>query len=142
MTLPSKYLSARIGSHWFGVEVDQIIEVLHLVAFTEVPNTSDDIIGLITVRDCVMPLLDLRRRFAVSEAEIKLDTPIIALQDASGPLALLVDEADKVEEMDSAEITSFQQSQQFPYVSAVVQQTGRLLLLLDTHRLSKEIHQS
>lgn len=134
-----KYLSVRIGSQWYGIDVDKVIEVMHLVAFTDLPTFRDDVLGLITVRDEVMPLLDLRRRFGLEDAPLKLDTPVVAIREANGPIALLFDDADSVEEISEAQTTTSHDFQQFPYIRAVARLSGRLLLLLDTSLISKEM---
>ena len=134
-----KYLSARIGSQWYGIKVEQVIEVLHLVAFTELPALGDDVLGLITVRDEVMPLVDLRRRFGQRDAKLRLDTPVVAIREAKGPIALLFDDMDRVEEIVEDQVTSSKDSNQFPYIHAVAKLSGRLLLLLDTNLISHEI---
>ncbi len=134
-----KYLSARIGSQWYGIEVEKVIEVLHLVAFTEAPALEYDVLGLTTVRDEVMPLIDLRRRFKLQEAPLKLDTPVVAVRETHGPIALVFDDADRVEEIFASQIIVSQDSRQFPYIASVAKLKGRLLLLLDTARISKEM---
>ncbi|WP_119070707.1 chemotaxis protein CheW [Aggregatilinea lenta] len=136
-----KYLSARVGNQWYGVNVDQIIEVLQLIAFTEVPTSRKDILGLITVRDEVMPLIDLRRRFELQDIQFKLDTPVIAVREAHGPIALLFDDADRVEDIDESQVTVSHYGQQFPYVRGVAKLSGRLLFLLDTSLISREIRE-
>lgn len=134
-----KYLSARIGSQWYGVEVEKVIEVLHLVAYTEAPALQDDVLGLTTVRDEVMPLIDLRRRFGLQDAQLKLDTPVVAIRETQGLIALIFDDADRVEDVTDAQIVTSQDAHQFPYIRAVAKLPGRLLLLLDTNRISAEM---
>lgn len=134
-----KYLSARIGTQWYGIEVETVIEVLHLVAFTEAPALENDVLGLATVRDEVMPLVDLRRHFGLPDASLKLDTPVVAIREEHGPVALIFDDADRVEEILESQIVESQDSRQFPYISAVAKLPGRLLLILDTSRISKEM---
>ncbi len=138
-----KYLSARIGSQWYGIEVEKVIEVLHLVAYTEAPALQNDILGLTTVRDEVMPLIDLRRRFGLKDAQLKLDTPVVAIREAHGLIALVFVDADRVERTVvrcCAAATSCRYSQQFPYIRAVAANMRvRLLLLVDTARISEEM---
>jgi purine-binding chemotaxis protein CheW len=134
-----KYLSARIGSQWYGIEVDKVIEVLHLVAFTEIHAHQNDVLGLITVRDIVMPLIDLRRRFGLYDAPLKLDTPVVAIRDSNGAVALLFDDTDRVDDIAESQVTAYEDSHQFPYIRGVAKLPGRLLLLLDTSRISREI---
>jgi purine-binding chemotaxis protein CheW len=133
-----KYLSARVGNQWYGIEVEQVIEVLHLVAYNEVPSPQDDVLGLITVRAEVMPLVDLRRRFGLKETQLKLDTPVIAIRSDSGPLALVFDDADRVEEFSESVVTTSKDSRQLRYVSGVARLADRLLFLLDANSLAQQ----
>ncbi len=93
----SHYLSFRVGTEWYGIDVDSVLEVLHFVALTELPAASSDIVGLLTARDRIMPVIDLRLRFGLPNPNYRLDTPIIAVHTASGPVGLVVDDTENVE---------------------------------------------
>jgi purine-binding chemotaxis protein CheW len=132
---PQPYLAFRVGQQWYGVQIASIIEVLHLVALTELPAAPPYVLGLLTIRDLVMPVVDLRLRFGHAEAELHLDTHLIALHTSAGPVALVVDDVDDVEEVTE---TSAQQGSDSPYVRAVARLEERLILLLDTERIRQE----
>jgi len=136
----TKYLTVRIGDQWCGLDVNRIIEVLHLMAFKDVPTRRDDILGFISVRDEVMPLIDMRRRFGIADAALKMDTPIVALREKCGPIALLFDDTHQVEDIDAAQITALQGQGQFPDIYAVAKLEDRLILLLETDLISQQIH--
>lgn len=127
------YLSFRVGREWYGVDVKDIIEVLHLVALNEFP--AEDILGTMTLRDQVLPVIDLRQRFGLPSADLTLSTPIIAVRTTKGGLGLVVDEADNVEHIPHDKI--------IPYESAYTHQVARLerglLLLLDTDQLENSV---
>ncbi len=133
------YLSFRVDHEWFGVNVDDVIQVLHLVAFTELPATTPDVLGLITVRGQIMPVIDLRLHFGQGEAALHLDTPIIALRTANGPVALVVDEAEDVEQVGSGDFTRYQGAES-SYIKGVIRLENRLLLLLDAAFLRGRFH--
>ncbi len=130
------YLSVRIGDQWYGIKVEQVIEVLHLVAFTELSGVRDDVLGLIVVRDEAMPLVDMRRRLGLEAVQLNLDTPIVAIRDANGPVALLVDDADRVEEIEEAQIVTSHETQHFPFIRAIARLPDHLMFLLDTQFIS------
>lgn len=136
----TKYLTVCIGDKWCGIEVSKIIEVLHFMAFDDVPTLRNDILGFITVRNEVMPLIDMRRRFGITNAVFKMDTPIVALRETCGSVALIFDSANQVEAIQSAQITPLQDATQFPDIYGVVKLANQLILLLETNRISKEIH--
>jgi purine-binding chemotaxis protein CheW len=135
-----QYLTVKIGDQWCGIDVNRIIEVFHLMAFKEVPTERKDVLGVITVRNQVMPLIDMRQRFGIQNASFKLDTPIIALQESHGPIALVCDDTNRVENIDEAQISALGGSSQFPDIIAIAKLAAQLILLLDTEKLSREIH--
>ncbi len=126
------YLCVRVGREWYGIRVDEVVEVLHLVALSELPGAPPDVLGLMTLRDSVMPVVDLRRRFGLPESPLRISTPIVAVKTAVGALGLVVDEADDVAEVH--EIMA-QQGTTSPYVESVARLPGRLLMLLDVPHL-------
>lgn len=98
------YLVFRVGSEWYGVSVDEVIEVLHMVALNEIPDP--DILGVMTLRDRVINVVDLRRRFNLPEV-FKLDTPILVVHTAQGGIGLVVDEADDVVQVKPGDLTAY-----------------------------------
>lgn len=136
----TQYLTVCIGDKWCGIDVSKIIEVLHFMAFEDVPTRRNDILGFVTVRDEIMPLIDMRRRFGITNAEFKMDTPIVALRETCGSVALIFDSANQVEDIQSAQITPLQDAEQFPDIYGVAKLSNQLILLLETNRISKEIH--
>ncbi|MCA0456536.1 MAG: chemotaxis protein CheW [Chloroflexi bacterium] len=135
-----KCLTVRIGDQWGGIDVTSIIEVLYFMAFKPVPTLRDDILGFITVRNEVMPLIDMRRRFGITEVEYRLDIPIVALREKHGPIALIFDAVDQVEDIPRAQITPLQSEAQFPDIYAVAKLSDQLVLLLQTDTISQAIH--
>lgn len=138
LKVSTNYLTFRIGHEWYGVNVDGIIEVIHMVGLTELPGTPPDILGLLTLRDRVMPVVDMRLRLghASDGAALRLDTPIIAITTAHGAMGLVVDDVDDVEIIE--EIADYENDES-PYVNAVARLDERLLLLLDTAFLRSQV---
>ncbi len=136
LKVSTNYLTFRIGHEWYGVNVDSIIEVIHMVGLTELPGTPPDILGLLTLRDRVMPAVDMRLRLNCDQASLHLDTPVIAITTAYGSLAMIVDDVDDVETI--SEIADYE-NQESPYVNGVARLKERLLLLLDTAYLRSQI---
>jgi purine-binding chemotaxis protein CheW len=88
------YLVFRVGREWYGVSVDSVIEVLHLVALNEIPGS--EVLGVMTLRNRTMKVFDLRLRFALPDPHYSLTTPIIAINTPQGAIGLVVDETDDV----------------------------------------------
>ena len=128
-------LTARVGQQWVALEVDAIIEVLPMLACSEVHSSRREVLGLVIVRDAVMPLIDLRRVFGAAQAAVRLDTPLIAVRAGGGACALLVDEADRVVEVRRGQGRQADAGQH-PAICDVLRHDGRLLLLLDPGQIA------
>jgi purine-binding chemotaxis protein CheW len=108
-----------------------------MVALTELPAAPPEMLGLMTVRDRVIPVMDLRRLFGKTEAPLRLDTPIIALATPEGSVGLAVDDVDDVEEIAGAQITQ-QNNTRSPYINSIARLSDHLLLLVDTAKIRTE----
>ncbi len=132
------YLSFRVGQQWYGIDIADIIEVTYLVTLTELPAATPGMLGLITIRDEVMPVIDLRIRFKADKAPLFMDTPIICARSERGTIGLVVDEAEDVLAIDPASITASDGTES-RYISGVLRVPDRLLLLLDLTCVRDEI---
>jgi purine-binding chemotaxis protein CheW len=123
-------VSFRVGDQWYGLPVESIIEILHLVMLSEVPVSSPDVIGLLQLRNTVMPVVDLRLRFGITDPDYRINTPIIAAQTLQGPVGLVVDDVDNVEPITDDQLDS-NLGQRFPYITGTAKVGNRLLLLVE-----------
>src|SRR4051794_27067054 len=93
-----QYLTVRIGAMWHGIPLASIIEVLPFVALADLPEAGDDVLGLMTLRDYIMPVVDLRLRFRQPNSQLHLSTPIVAVrtENSEQKIGFVVDEVDRV----------------------------------------------
>lgn len=133
----SVYLKCRVGREWYAIKVDNVLRVLHLVALTELPNCGPDVLGLLTLPDRVILVIDLRRRLGLAEALFRLDTPIVIVDTPHGTIGLVVDEADDIEPIEEAQIAPFTNGVS-SYIVGVARRPDHLLMLLDTSLLGAE----
>ncbi len=132
------YLRCRVGREWYAISVDNVLRVLHMVALTELPNVGPDVLGLLALPNRVAPVIDLRRRFGVTEAPLRLETPIVVLESEHGTVGVVVDEADDIEPIAASEIEPFVDGMS-PYIIGIARHDERLLLVLDASRLSADV---
>ena len=138
------YLSIRVGQQWYGVDVNHIVEALHMLALAEVPAAEKNILGLMTLRDQVVPVIDLRQYFGIAEPAYHLTTPIVAVhlcsrREQQTMAGLVVDEVDNVETV-SADVLAAYDGPPIAQVSGVVRTGERLLLLLDLDAVSQTLY--
>lgn len=63
------FLSFRIAKETFAVSVEKVLEVLEQQYITEVPNVHDYIKGVINFRGKIIPVIDSRLKFNLSERQ-------------------------------------------------------------------------
>lgn len=135
MSTDSSFLTVRVGIHWYGVPLTHVIEVVNLVALTEMPAAPPYTLGLMTLRQMIMPVIDLRVRFQLDDAPLSLNTPLVALQGAHKPFAIVVDEVNDVYTVTGECITQSGS----PFVREAIQRENGLLLLLNMESLSTDL---
>src|SRR4051812_11890806 len=133
-----QYLRFQVGRQWYGIPIEHVIEVLYLMLLNELPGMVPEMLGLITVHDEVMPVIDLRLCFGVKQPVYKLDTPIIATRTTQGTVGLVVDDAETVELVEETE-TIHQTGSELPYLRGAVKLAQDLLLLIDLEQLSAKL---
>ncbi|PLY03332.1 MAG: chemotaxis protein CheW [Desulfuromonas sp.] len=95
-----QYLTFRLNEETFGVDVLQVREVMDYTAVTKVPRSPDYMLGVINLRGNVVPVIDLKKKFAMPAKEISRDSCIVVLEIAFAEEPLLIGAlADGVQEV-------------------------------------------
>lgn len=102
------YLSFKLGEEVFAINVSKVLNILEMKPITRVPKSPDYLKGVINLRGTVLPVVDLRLKFGLSENKITVDTNIIVLSiDKEGEtimLGILIDAVREVLEFKTEEI--------------------------------------
>ncbi len=104
----TSYLSFQLGDEMFAADVGKVLEILELCPITKVPRSPDYMRGVINLRGKVLPVLDTRIKFGLSETVDSVDTCIVVLDvDMDGEslhLGALVDSVEEVLELGASDI--------------------------------------
>lgn len=103
-----QYLSFRLSDELFAVDVIKAREVLDCADVTRVPQTPEYMLGVINLRGSVVPVVDLRRKFGMDEAERTIDSCIIVMEVVAENevtvIGALADAVEEVMELDSTQV--------------------------------------
>ena len=80
----------------FAIDIQQLREVLKYVNITPLPQSAEFIEGVINLRGDVIPVVDLRKRFGISEGSVDTKTRIIIVEISGSLLGLVVDQVSEV----------------------------------------------
>ena len=102
----NEYMTFILGTMKYAIELPKINEILtYPELITVLPGTDEWIKGLINLRGEVVPILDIRIKFATSEAVYNEDTVVIAvLTDDNRIVGLVIDKVDDVKRLDKTSI--------------------------------------
>lgn len=99
-----KVIVFTLANEEYGVEVDKVRTIERMMPITRVPKTLPFIKGVINLRGIVVPVIDLRGRFGVTESEPTDSTRIVIVAVKDLEVGLIVDSANDVIDIDTDEI--------------------------------------
>ena len=75
-----KYLTFGLADEQYGLEILKVREIISMCDVTAVPRTPGHVKGVINLRGMVIPVIDLRLKFGMAEAEQTDQTCIIVVE--------------------------------------------------------------
>ena len=65
VTQEQQYVLFELAEQEYGVNVQQVLSIERIPEITRVPRTPDFVVGVMNLRGEVLPVIDLRKRFAL-----------------------------------------------------------------------------
>ena len=95
-----QYLTFKLDEEVFALGIDKVREVLDYTSVTKVPQTPEFMRGVINLRGSVVPVVDMRLKFAMAKTEQTVNTCIIIVEiNLEGETTVLGALADSVQEV-------------------------------------------
>lgn len=96
----AQYLTFKLGNEVFALDISTVREVLDFTSITKVPRTPEFMRGVINLRGSVVPVVDMRLKFGMTETEKTVHTCIIIVEiTLDGDKTVLGALADSVQEV-------------------------------------------
>ena len=134
----SQYLTFRLGEEEYGVEILKVQEIKGYTAITPVPNTPGYLKGVMNLRGTIVPVVDLRAKFAMAATEYTAFTVIIVLTVGTKVMGLIVDAVSDVLNIPKADIQAtpdFGAQVDARFISGMAKAGDKLVVLLDIDRV-------
>lgn len=129
-----KYLAFHLGAEEFGIPVLAVREIMGLQDITAVPQTPVHVRGVINLRGKVIPVVDLRLKFGLPQAEYGPRTSIIVVKVGELLMGTIVDGVSEVLNLSAADIEDtpdFGKGVSTPYLLGMAKTKGKVRMLLD-----------
>jgi purine-binding chemotaxis protein CheW len=98
-TLSNKFLTFKLGKESYGIEIKHIIQIIEIQNISEVPDMPGYVKGVINLRGKVIPVVDLRLRFSITERDYDNRTCIIVIEINNALIGVIVDTVEEVVEI-------------------------------------------
>lgn len=76
----NKFLTFRLGDEEYGVEILRVREIIGLIDITPLPKTPDYVKGVINLRGKIIPVIELRTKFALPPVDYTEATCVIVVE--------------------------------------------------------------
>jgi purine-binding chemotaxis protein CheW len=141
-TREGKYLTFNLNKEEYGIGILKIKEIIGMMPITPVPRTPECVKGVINLRGKVIPVIDLRLKFGMTEIGYTDRTCIIVVEAEgdSGTLlvGILVDSVSEVLNIKGDHIEdspNFGTGLSTDYISGMAKTEGGVKILLDIDRV-------
>ena len=133
-----KFLTFVLGNEEYGVEILKVREIMGIMEITPVPQTPDYMKGVINLRGKVIPIIDLRLKFAMPEVEQTKETCIIVAEVGTTQVGVIVDSVSEVTDIkgeDIEEAPSFGQEIDTSFIMGLGKTKKKIVILLDIEKV-------
>jgi len=141
-TTINSFLSFTLGEEEFAAHVSKVLNILELVKITKVPRAPEYMKGVINLRGTVLPVIDTRLKFGLTETEVTTKTCIIVTEIEInkeiihvGALVDSVQEVLEIEESDILAPPSIGNSYKSQFIYGMVRHDERFIMLLDMEKV-------
>lgn len=136
-----QFVVFNLADEEFGVDIDQVKEIIKVSTVTPLPDSPEFIKGLTNVRGDIIAVIDLKKRFFLPEKEGVDSKHIVITREQKNVLGIMVDEVTEVLRVPQKEIkptpgivTVIHKK----YMSGVITLGDRLIILLDLKTVLSE----
>lgn len=140
--MADQYLTFFLAEEEYAVGILQVREILELCPITRLPATPAHVRGVINVRGCVVPVIDLAVKIGLAETRVTRRTCVVivevAWEEGTKVLGILVDAVHQVIELtaDAIEAPPSFGTQIHPsYLRGMARAEAKFVMLLDLDRL-------
>ena len=134
----NEFLTFRLGSEEYGIEILKVQEIRGYDAITQIANSPDFIKGVVNLRGIIVPIVDMRIKFRLGNATYDQFTVVIILNVAGRVMGMVVDAV--------SDVLTLQAEQMRPapglgsvidteYIMGLGTVDERMLILIDIEKL-------
>jgi len=133
-----KYLTFVLAAEDYGLEILKVREIMGVLDITTVPHTPHYVKGVVNIRGKVIPIVDLRLKFDMPEAEYTDETCIIVVYVGNVEVGIIVDRVSEVMDIpedDIEDAPEFGAEVDTHTILGMCKAGGKVTILLDINKV-------
>lgn len=134
-----KALVFKIGREFYGIDIMKIKKIDPIDEITRVPNTPDFVLGIISLRGEIIPILDLKKKLKIKDCEGTKKPNIIILNEENVGIIIDIVEGVREVKLDTIErAVTIVGSIDSDFITGIVRQKNLVFSILDIISLIKK----
>jgi len=134
----------KLGNESYGIDINLVSSIEKQVNVVSVPNTLQYIKGIIKLRNEIIPVINLRKKFNMKDSDVPGENVII-IKLPNITIAVEVDSVEEIHNIAESEIVDMPaivKTADLKYFDKVVSVNGKLVVLINANYLLDESEQT
>ena len=134
----NEFLTFRLGKEEYGIEILKVQEIRGYDSITQIANAPEFIKGVVNLRGIIVPIIDMRIKFRLGNADYDQFTVVIILNVAGRVMGIVVDGVSDVISLDADQMRptpGFGSVIDTEYIMGLGTVDQRMLILIDIEKL-------
>jgi purine-binding chemotaxis protein CheW len=135
-------LTFTLGAETYGVDILRVQEIRGWAPVTRIPQSPPHVLGVLNLRGSIVPIIDMRMRFSLQQAEYTAVTVIIVLSVETSvgrrDIGVVVDGVSDVIDVDHAQVKpppELGAQVNTEFIRGLAAISNNMVMLLDIDRL-------
>ena len=134
----NEFLTFRLGKEEYGIEILKVQEIRGYDSITQIANAPEFIKGVVNLRGIIVPIIDMRIKFRLGNADYDQFTVVIILNVAGRVMGIVVDGVSDVISIGANQMRptpGFGSVIDTEYIMGLGTVDQRMLILIDIEKL-------
>lgn len=105
LDLKNRYLTFFLDNEQYGIHISNVKEIIALIKTTKIPKMPKYMKGVMNLRGNIIPVIDMRLKFALEDKEPEMQTAIVIVQVRDINIGFIVDRVEEVLTIASEQIS-------------------------------------
>ena len=136
--MANEFLTFRLGGEEYGIEILKVQEIRGYDSITQIANAPEFIKGVVNLRGIIVPIIDMRIKFRLGNADYDQFTVVIILNVAGRVMGIVVDGVSDVISLEAEQMRptpGFGSVIDTEHIMGLGTVDERMLILIDIEKL-------